>query len=116
MNIGLDAMRLIRNDPDLKGVHLVVGLSNFAWGTPKYIRDDLEKAYLTLGTEAGLDYAIANPEKSPAPLPSDHPLVDKLRAALEQGRAKEGETQEHAGFRQAEAIMEICNDAEPVDM
>jgi len=116
VNIGLDAMRLIRNDPDLKGVHLVVGLSNFAWGTPKYIRDDLEKAYLTLGTEAGLDYAIANPEKSPAPLPSDHPLVDKLRAALEQGRAKEGETQEHAGFRQAEAIMEICNDAEPVDM
>src|SRR5712672_636498 len=35
INIGLDTMRLIRNDPDLKGVHLVVGLSNFAWGTPK---------------------------------------------------------------------------------
>jgi 5-methyltetrahydrofolate--homocysteine methyltransferase len=115
VNIGLDAMRLIRNDPDLKGVHLVVGLSNFAWGTPKYIRDDLEKAYLTLGMETGLDFALANPEKSPAPLPTNHALVGQLRAALEQGRARDGETQEHAGFRQAEAIMTICNSAEPVD-
>src|SRR3954453_15842539 len=65
VNIGLDAMRLIRNDPDLKGVHFIVGLSNFAWGTPRYIRDDLEKAYLTLGMEPGLDFALANPEKSP---------------------------------------------------
>jgi 5-methyltetrahydrofolate corrinoid/iron sulfur protein methyltransferase len=115
VNIGLDAMRLIRNDPDLKGVHFIVGLSNFAWGTPKYIRDDLERAYLTLGMEAGLDFALANPEKRPAPLPADHPLVDKLRAALSCGRAVRGESQETAGFRQAEAIMEICNDAEPVE-
>src|SRR5262245_48142762 len=56
VNIGLDAMRLIRQDPDLRGVHITVGLSNFAWGTPKYMREDLEKAYLTLGIEAGLDF------------------------------------------------------------
>jgi cobalamin-dependent methionine synthase I len=69
VNIGLDAMRLISADPDLKGVHMIVGLSNFAWGTPKEIREDLEKAYLTLGMEAGLDFALANPEKTPSPLP-----------------------------------------------
>jgi cobalamin-dependent methionine synthase I len=115
VNIGLDAMSLIRKDPDLKGVHLVVGLSNFAWGTPKYIKDDLEKAYLTLGTQAGLDFALANPEKSPAPLPASHPLVDRLRCALEQGRALPGESQESAGFRQAEAIMAMCTEAEPID-
>jgi len=115
VNIGLDAMRLIRQDPDLRGVHITVGLSNFAWGTPKYIREDLEKAYLTLGTEVGLDFAIANPEKSPAPLPADHTIIKQLRHALEQGRAGEGESQETAGFRQAEAIMEICNNAAPVD-
>jgi 5-methyltetrahydrofolate--homocysteine methyltransferase len=115
VNIGLDAMRLIRQDPDLAGVHITVGLSNFAWGTPKYIREDLEKAYLTLATEAGLDFAIANPEKSPAPLPADHTLVQQLRHALEQGRAGEGESQETAGFRQAEAVMEICNSAAPAD-
>jgi 5-methyltetrahydrofolate--homocysteine methyltransferase len=115
VNIGLDAMRLIRRDPDLRGVHITVGLSNFAWGTPKYIREDLEKAYLTLATEAGLDFAIANPEKSPAPLPVDHAIVVQLRHALEQGRARDGESQETAGFRQAEAVMEICNNAAPVD-
>jgi cobalamin-dependent methionine synthase I len=115
VNIGLDAMRLIRNDPDLKGVHFIVGLSNFAWGTPRGVREQLENAYLTLGTEVGLDFALANPEKSPAPLPADHPMVDKLRQALAQGRALDGETQETAGFRQAEAIMGICNDAMPVE-
>jgi len=90
-------------------------LSNFAWGTPKGIREQLENAYLTLAMEHGLDYALANPEKSPGPLPKDHPMVDKLREALAQGRAQDGESQETAGFRQAEAIMAICAEAEPVD-
>jgi len=108
VNIGLDAMRLIRADPDLQGVHLTVGLSNFAWGMPKGFREQLEHAYLTLGMEAGLDWAIANPEKLPAPLAPDHPMVTKLRQALAQGRAAAGETQESAGYRQAEAIMAIC--------
>ena len=115
VNIGLDAMRLIGADPDLKGVHLIVGLSNFAWGTPKEVREELEKAYLTLGMETGLDFALANPEKLPAPLPANHPMVAKLRQALEQGRPGEGETHDISGFRQAEAIMAICREVEVVD-
>lgn len=115
VNIGLDAMRLISADPDLKGVHLIVGLSNFAWGTPKTVRGELERAYLTLGVEAGLDFALANPEKNPAPLAADHPMVGKLREALAQGRPQEGESSEISGFRQAEAIMSICREAEDVD-
>lgn len=115
VNIGLDAMRLISADPDLAGVHMLVGLSNFAWGTPKGVREQLENAYLTLGMEVGLDYALANPEKSPAPLPAGHPMVEKLRSALEQGRPQGGESQETAGYRQAEAIMEICNDESAVE-
>ncbi len=111
VNIGLDAMRLISASPDLKGVHLIVGLSNFAWGTPKGVREELEKAYLALGMEVGLDFALANPEKSPGPLPKDHPMVTKLRDALEQGRPHAGETHETSGFRQAEAIMAICSEA-----
>lgn len=111
VNIGLDAMELISADPDLKGVHIIVGLSNFAWGTPKGVREDLEKAYLTLGMKNGLDFALANPEKDPAPLPPEHPMVGKLRDALAQGRSLEGESHETAGFRQAEAIMAICSEA-----
>lgn len=115
INIGLDAMKLIRDDPDLQGVHFIVGLSNFAWGTPKGVREQLENAYLTLGMEVGLDYALANPEKSPGPLPTDHPMVEKLRQALAQGRTVGDETQETAGYRQAEAIMGICNEAVPAE-
>jgi 5-methyltetrahydrofolate corrinoid/iron sulfur protein methyltransferase len=115
VNAGLDAMRMISDDPDLKGVHMIVGLSNFAWGTPKEVREELEKAYLTLGMEAGLDFALANPEKTPAALPSDHPMVAKLRDALEQGRRKPGESAEISGFRQAEAILAICREMEAME-
>ena len=115
VNIGLDAMRLISSDPDLSGVHMVVGLSNFAWGTPKGVRDELEKAYLTLGAEVGLDFALATPEKNPEPLPADHPMVAKLRHALAEGRPREDETVAASGFRQIEAVMAICNEAQPVD-
>jgi 5-methyltetrahydrofolate--homocysteine methyltransferase len=115
VNIGLDAMKLISADRDLQGVHMIVGLSNFAWGTPKGVREELEKAYLTLGMEVGLDFALANPEKAPAPLPPNHPMVRKLRDALQQGRPHKGETNETSGFRQAEAIMAICAEAVPAD-
>jgi cobalamin-dependent methionine synthase I len=108
VNNGLDVMRMIRQDPDLEGVHICVGLTNFSWGTPKELRVPLERAYLTLASEAGLDMALANPEKNPQPLEVDHPLVAQLRQALEKGRPENGETQEHAGYRQAEGIMEIC--------
>jgi 5-methyltetrahydrofolate corrinoid/iron sulfur protein methyltransferase len=116
VNIGLDAMRLISADRDLEGIHMIVGLSNFAWGTPKGIREHLEKAYLSLAMEAGLDFALANPEKVPAPLPSGHPLIAKLRDALEQGRPSEGETHEISGYRQVEAIMALCSEAVTVDL
>ncbi len=116
VNIGLDAMRLISADPDLKGVHMIVGLSNFVWGTPKGIREELEKAYLTLAMDAGLDFAITSPEKDPGPLPADHPMVAKLRDALDQGRPQGGETVETSGFRQIEAIMAICSEAHAMDI
>lgn len=112
VNIGLDAMRLIRKDPDLHGVHITVGLSNFAWGTPKVVRHDLEKAYLTIATEAGLDFPIVNPESALEPLPANHKMVGLLRHALDQGRAVEGESKEVAGFRQAEAVMGIWSGME----
>lgn len=116
VNIGLDAMRLMNADPDLNGIHRIVGLSNFAWGTPKGIREELEKAYLTLGMEVGLDFALTNPEKTPAPLPKGHPLVAKLRDALEQGRPLQGETHETSGYRQVEAVMALCSEAEAFDL
>jgi cobalamin-dependent methionine synthase I len=109
VNIGLDTMRLVSANPALRGIHFSVGLSNFAWGTPKAVRHLLERAYLTLGARVGLDMALANVEHHTAPLPEDDPLVAQLAAALEHGRPLAGETTENAGFRQAEKIMEICS-------
>ena len=115
VNIGLDAMKLLHDDPDMAGIHMIVGLSNFSFGTPKFIKEGLEKAYLTLAMRVGLDFALANPEKTPEPLPEDDPLVKNLEKALNQGRAVNGESQEMAGFRQAEAIMDIYRELDPED-
>jgi len=107
VNMGLDAMKLIRADRDLAGTHISVGLSNFAWGTPKQIRGDLEKAYLRIATDAGLDFSIANPESGTVPLPEGHETVRRLQQALDAGRAQPGESRETAGFRQAEGVLAI---------
>ncbi len=107
INLGLDVIRLVRADTDLSGVHMSVGLSNLAFGTPKHVRHLLEQAYLTLAIEAGLDWALANLEKNTKPLEKTHPMVEKLRHILEQGRVLPGETQETAGYRQIEHLMEV---------
>jgi 5-methyltetrahydrofolate--homocysteine methyltransferase len=105
INLGLDAMKLMRSTPELAGVHISLGLSNLAFGTPKEVRHDLERAYLALALEAGLDWALANPEKNTQPLDLSHPMVIKLQEVLNEGRVKLGETAETAGYRQLEALM-----------
>jgi 5-methyltetrahydrofolate--homocysteine methyltransferase len=114
VNMSLDAMRLIRADPDLRGIHLSVGLTNFSFGVPKDIRENLENAYITLAVEAGLDFVLGNPEKHPHPLPADSRFVRVVRDALELGRPGPGESQEEAGFRQSMKIMDLFGDEAPV--
>jgi 5-methyltetrahydrofolate--homocysteine methyltransferase len=110
VNMGLDAMRKIRGNADLAGVHLSVGLTNFSFGMPKNIREGVENAYLTLAVEAGLDFVLANPEKQLHLLDATDRYVQLVAAALQCGRPLEGETQEDAGFRQAAQIIELFND------
>jgi 5-methyltetrahydrofolate corrinoid/iron sulfur protein methyltransferase len=107
VNMSLDAMRLIRADADLKGVHISVGLTNFSFGVPKEIREGLENAYITLALEAGLDFVLGNPEKHLHPLNEDSRYVQTVREALAAGRPQAGETQEEAGFRQSAKIMDL---------
>jgi hypothetical protein len=42
-------------------------------------------------------------------------LVAALAAALATGRAAKDESVEEAGYRQASAIMDICNDFAPAE-
>jgi 5-methyltetrahydrofolate--homocysteine methyltransferase len=105
--MSLDAMRRIRADASLQGVHLSVGLTNFSFGVPKDIREAIECAYLTLAVEAGLDFVLANPEKHLNLLDAQDHHLCVVSEALQRGRPDEGESQEEAGFRQAEKIMEL---------
>lgn len=109
VNIGLDTMRLCAEDRQLRGLHFSVGLSNFAWGTPKLVKPLLERAYLTIASQIGLDWALANIESNATPLPADDPVVAQLAEALNEGRPRTGESAEEAGFRQASKVMEICS-------
>ncbi|MGD0387457.1 MAG: dihydropteroate synthase [Tepidisphaeraceae bacterium] len=107
VNMGLDAMRRIRANPEMGGVHLSVGLTNFSFGMPKNIRQHVESAYLTIAVAAGLDFVLGNPEKDLRLLDPKDKYVRLVAEALECGRPADGETQEDAGFRQAAKIIEM---------
>ncbi|MDH5399666.1 MAG: dihydropteroate synthase [Cyclobacteriaceae bacterium] len=107
INNGLDAMQLIRQDPDMSGIHLVVGLTNVAWGLPVPIRTPIERAYLAMARKSGLDYVLASPEKDL--FTTDNPLLPGLRSILEAGRIKGHESPEEAGYRQIEGVMDIIS-------
>ena len=107
VNMSLDAIKLIRQDPDLAGIHISVGLTNFSFGVPKNIREGLENAYISLAVEAGLDFVLGNPEKNLRLLEPDSRYLKVVREALAEGRPQEGESQEEAGFRQSDKIMDL---------
>lgn len=110
INMGLDTIKGIRADSDLEGMHISVGLSNFAIGGPKELRIPLERAYLRIAIDLGLDWVLANPEKNTEPLDSDDPLVVGVKQVLAEGRPLNGESLEDAGFRQLDELMELWED------
>lgn len=110
INLCLDSIRAIRSEKNLAGIHISVGLSNFAIGAPKPMQVPLERAFLGLALEAGLDFALSNPEKNTVPMSQDEKLVQDLIRILEAGRVRSGETQEEAGYRQLDALMELWGD------
>jgi 5-methyltetrahydrofolate--homocysteine methyltransferase len=110
INLCLDSIRAIRSEKSLEGVHISVGLSNFAIGAPKPMQVALERAFLCLAMEAGMDFALSNPEKNTVPMQKDEKLIQDLIRILETGRVQSGETEEDAGFRQLDALMELWGD------
>jgi 5-methyltetrahydrofolate--homocysteine methyltransferase len=77
----MGAIRLIHSDPDLKGVHMSVGLSNFSVMLPSKRADGsptkgpLESAFLTLSTPLGMDHVIGSVKRKYELLPPDHPAM-----------------------------------------
>lgn len=85
----LGAMELIHNDPDLAGVHMSVGLSNFTVMLPPKRKDGspvksaLESAFLTKAIPLGLDMIIGSVKRKYELLPPDHPAMQCLDAVLQ---------------------------------
>ena len=86
----LDAVRLIHGDPDLRGVHMMGGLSNIGQQLPAKAADGsdlkhaLECAFLTLAVPLGFDTVLATPWRGYAPLPAGHHVLEAYRHILEQ--------------------------------
>lgn len=86
----LEAVKLIGSDPDLKGLHMMGGLSNIGQQLPAKAADgsdlkhDLENAFLTLAVPHGFDTVLGTPWRSYAPLPEDNYVLQAYRNFLEQ--------------------------------
>ena len=84
----MGAIRLIHGDPDLKGAHMSVGLSNLtvmvpskrADGTPT--RGPLESAFLTMAVPLGMDHVIASVKRKYEMLEPAHPAMQCLTDCL----------------------------------
>lgn len=86
----LDAVRLIGEDPDLKGIHMMGGLSNIGQQLPPKAADgselkhSLECAFLTMAVPFGFDTVLGTPWRGYHPLAEDHYVLTAYRNFLEQ--------------------------------
>jgi cobalamin-dependent methionine synthase I len=83
--MALDAIRSIRQDPDLKGVHIIGGMTNIGNMLPPIKIDDLslrqlvENAFLTLAVPLGFDTIMGTPWNSFRQLPDDNVVLQTLK-------------------------------------
>jgi cobalamin-dependent methionine synthase I len=85
----VNGIGLIGGDPQLKGCHMSVGLSNFTVQLPSktqsgaLVKTPLENAFLTLAVPRGLDYCVGNTKKKYEFLQPDHPAMKTLDEVLQ---------------------------------
>lgn len=86
----VEAIRRIGADPDLKGLHMMGGLSNIGQQLPPKavdgsdLKHTLECAFLTLTVPYGFDTVLGTPWRGYAPLPEDNYVLTTYRTFLEQ--------------------------------
>lgn len=85
----IGVLERIKANPEMKGVHASVGLSNFTVmlppkrkvdGTP--VKSPLESALLTLAFPLGLDHVIGSVRRNYNILSEDHPALECIRECL----------------------------------
>lgn len=86
--MAVDSIRTIGCDPRLKGIHMVVGLSNISIMLPKIASDgsplkpQIESAFLTLTVPHGLDTVLATAGRDYYMLPEDNLVMRGIREAM----------------------------------
>ncbi len=84
----IEAIRLIGSDPNLRGAHLLVGLSNLGIMLPKFAMDGsrlsvkLESAFLTLTMPHGLDTILGTPGRDYQILPENDFVFQGFKEAI----------------------------------
>jgi 5-methyltetrahydrofolate--homocysteine methyltransferase len=87
--MALDAIRAINSDPDLKGVHIIGGMTNIGNMLPPLkfdgipLRQLVENAFLTLAVPLGFDTIMGTPWNNFQILPEDHVVLQTLRDFLD---------------------------------
>lgn len=86
----LDAIIKVGADPDLKGIHMMGGLSNIGQQLPPKavdgsdLKHSLECAFLTIAVPHGFDTILGTPWRGYHPLPEDNYVLTAYRNFLEQ--------------------------------
>ncbi len=84
----MKSIQMIHADPQFKGVHMSVGLSNFTVMIPPKCADGsptkapLESAFLTLAMPLGMDHVIGSVKRKYELLPATHPAMLCLQDCL----------------------------------
>ena len=81
---------MIHNNPEMRGVHASVGLSNFTVMLPPKrkvdgspVKSPLESAFLTLAMPLGLDYVIGSVKRNYRLLSDDDPAMCCVNEVLQ---------------------------------
>jgi cobalamin-dependent methionine synthase I len=84
----LDALKRIQEDPEIGGVHVSVGMSNFTNMLPSRckdgspVRSPLESAFITKAMPLGLDMIIGSTKRKYRILDADHPAMQCVEDIL----------------------------------
>lgn len=86
----LASLEMIHNNPEMRGVHASVGLSNFTVMLPPKrkvdgspVKSPLESAFLTLAMPLGLDYVIGSVKRNYRLLSDDDPAMCCVNEVLQ---------------------------------
>ena len=89
--MAVDAIHQIGTDPNLKGIHMCVGLSNLSIMLPTIkvngspLRTQIDSAFLTLTMPYGLDIILGTAGRNYRLLPENNPVLVGFKEALELG-------------------------------